>query len=129
MYSRLRLTMCYAVLCRQVLGLKRQNHQLQQQSAALQEELDAIMALESEEGHGATAMHPVMSHQQPLHPGGMPQSAGPALLKPRPMTAGTTRSIQQQDAAHWRPLSGSPKRRPGSSSADAHAGVCTSDQN
>jgi hypothetical protein len=117
---------CHAVLCRQVLGLKRQNHQLQQQAAALQEELEAIMALETEEGQGATALH--QQQQQLHHQGGMPQSVGQALLKPRPMTAGPTRSVQQQDAAHWRPMSGSPKCRPGSSSADARAGVCLSVQ-
>lgn len=124
---------CGCLLCRQVLGLRRQNHHLQQQVSALQEELDAIMSIELDDrGHAAQDSRPMQlqalqeqlmrHHQQHSQhsnrSSSRPQSAvaGPqaaARGRARPMTAGPASSVQQLQGGRWRPLSGSPKRRPG----------------
>lgn len=96
--------------CRQVLGLKRQNHHLQQQATALQEELDAIMSLEVEEGQRQEERGVQLHlHQQLLQQGGSrPHSAVLGQVRARPMTAGPAGggSQKQEGTACWRPLSG-----------------------
>jgi len=104
----------FGLSCRQVLGLRRQNHHYEQQATALQEELDAIMAVDMDDDTALLQQ----AHQQAAAAAGAgsrPHSAAVNALKARPMTAGPTHSMQQQQqqcqqADHWRPLSGSPGR-------------------
>lgn len=118
----MRHAVLWCVLCcaaavhasRQVLRLKRSNHQLQQQATALQEELDAIMALELDD-----VVTPGPSTQQQQQQQSLALLSGPAAAhRVRPMTAGPltgSSNHHQHQHQQQRPLSGSPNRHRGDS--------------